>query len=201
MVDYKQKYLEIRNILIKSVDIAYRQGYEMGTKDAQLQQMQQMQDQQAAMAEAQGGGAAAMYGPQGGAPIQGEVPKNQKEDTAESQDIPNVGGLQIGSQNELDQHIQSLENIVSKGEQIDLETLKKSIESLKNYSSSLKSKKNQSISLPPRVSKVLSPDQKTQLSMQEMILNNVLEKWEKESRQAASDITSTLTGILKKHEH
>jgi hypothetical protein len=44
-IDYKEKYLDLRDKFLKSTDVAWRLGYEQGLKDSQIQQAQQQQQQ------------------------------------------------------------------------------------------------------------------------------------------------------------
>lgn len=52
-IDYKDKYLDLRDKFLKSTDVAFRLGYEQGLKDAQQQQAQMQVQQQQQMAQMQ----------------------------------------------------------------------------------------------------------------------------------------------------
>lgn len=199
-VDYKQKYYALRDQMIRSVDFAYRMGYEAAAKEAQIQQAQ-MQAQQAQMqAQAMQAQMQQMQGqigqeqPQDGAP---EEQMMQEQGAPDEQVAPEQMG-QDGS--ELDQHIQALEEAISKSEGDVKESLQKSLDVLKK-TQNLISKDPSPFKLTKAASDKLSLKQKEQLSMQQEILNNVLTKWEKEGQEAISNINQSLGYVLTKHEH
>jgi hypothetical protein len=197
-VDYKQKYYALRDQMIRSIDFAYRSGFEAAMKEAQVQQAQmQMQQMQAQMQQMK---AAQMQAPGAEMPEENQMPEGGDEaQMAEQGQMEQEGG------SELDQHIQALEEAISKSEGKAKESLEKALVALKKsseYSHSHRlSKEAVPFKLSANASKKLSSEQKEQLSMQHKILNDVLAKWEKESQEAVSDINRSLNQVLVKHDH
>lgn len=170
-IDYKAKYYALRDKLIRVMDFSYREGYEAGTKDAQmnsLMQQQQQQQQQAAMAQQQ----SQMMGEQQGQ----EMPQETSQEAAP----------EAGPSEDMDEYIQELESLVSKGE-ISSDDLKKSLEKIKAHSVKLKRPKPLR-KLSAQVSKNMPQSGKEALTKQHLIVENVLKKWEEESQQAISDM-------------
>lgn len=199
-INYKQKYLELKQKYMNAVDTAFRLGYEQGSSDAQQQAMQdQMAAQQAAEeAAAQGGG---MPGEEGGAPAEGAPGEEQAPESA------NPGG------SELDQHIAQLESMLGKSELTgeDLAELKKSVDSLKQGIEIRKSEKAikgiakalktpKSFQLSKTAAANLTPTAKAAVSMQEKIVTDVMKAWEEEEQLAKGGISGILAkeGLLKK---
>jgi hypothetical protein len=194
-INYKQKYLELKQKFKDSVDTSFRLGYEQGQNDAQMQQMQEAQAQQAAMEQAQaaGQGQPGQPGQEGGAP--GEQP-------------PTEGAAQSGQPagSELDQHITQLESMLGKSELTgeDIQELKKSISALKQgvelkksdiaIESIVKSLKKSQTIKPMRESAVhnLNPTAKAALTMQEKIVGDIMKTWAAEESKAPSSITAIL---------
>lgn len=204
-IDYKQKYYALRDQMIRSVDFAYRMGYEAAAKEAQIQQAQmQVQAMQAQQAQMQ---AQAMQAQQ--AQMPGQIGQEQPQDsTAEEQMMQEQGAPEEQSEpeqpeqggSELDRHIQALEEAISKSEGDLKQSLQKSLDVLKK-TQNLISKDPSPFKLTKAASNKLSLQQKEQLSMQQEILNNVLNKWEKEGQEAISNINQSLGYVLTKHEH
>jgi hypothetical protein len=167
-IDYKAKYYALRDKLIRVMDFSYREGYEAGAKEAQMNSLMQQQQQQAAMAQQQ----AQMMG--------GE----------QEQEMPQEAGQEAtpeaGPSEDMDEYIQELESLVSKGE-ISSDDLKKSLEKIKAHSVKLKRPKPLR-KLSAQVSKNMPQSGKEALTKQHMIVENVLKKWEEESQQAISDM-------------
>ncbi len=205
-IDYKQKYQELKNRFMSSIDSAWRDGFENGLQQAQLDQVAQQQAQADQMAMAANGQ------PQPGQP--GEEDQSPEGRPGQGQD-----NGQPQSQNpngdELDQHIQKLESMLGKTEinPMELGDLKKTLADIRslqvqiNLTKSLESIKNtkmtplkKSISFSPRVQTNLPEPAKKALSLQENIVKDVFAKWEKDEQQAASQIGSILNvdGIVKK---
>ena len=168
-VDWKSKYVELRNMTKESMDVAWRMGYEQGSKDAKVDSMQQQmqaqqeQAQQMMQAQAQGhqqGADAAMQGQQAGA-----------DQAQEQQDQAQQPG-----NDEVGQAIGELEQIVNKfeGNSEQLEELKKSMDKIKN------SHKVRSISFLLNA----KPSDHKEISHQESIVEGVLKKWEAEESSA-----------------
>lgn len=223
-VNYKDKYLQLRQRFEESVDVAFRLGYEQGAQAAQMQQMQdqaqQMADQQAAEAQAaaQGG-----IGPDGqpvggGAPGQeGEQPGAQIQDDSRGvgQQAAGSGGLNAGG-SELDQHIGELEGLMAKAEYgtENWEVLKKSLDGLKNIKVSIDLKKNEvliksigenlkkkkPLVLNPRAKHNLNDNSKAALSLQHKIVEGIMDTMDKEAKGLPTQISEILRseGLSKK---
>ena len=204
-IDYKQKYQELKNRFMSSIDSAWRDGFENGLQQAQLDQAAQQQAQADQMAMAANGQ------PQPGQPgEEGAAPGEEAEqgETGQPQS-QNPNG------DELDQHIQKLEGMLGKSEidAFQLQDLKKTLSDIRslqvqiNLTKSMASIKNtrmtplkKSQPLSPRVQANLPEPAKKALSLQEKIVADVFSKWEKDESQAASSISDILNvdGIVKK---
>lgn len=204
-IDYKQKYQELKNRFMSSIDSAWRDGFENGLQQAQLDQANQQQAQADQMAMAANGQ------PQPGQP--GEEVAAPSEEAGQGE----AGQPQSQNPNgdELDQHIQKLESMLGKSEisSSDLGDLKKTLSDIRslqvqiNLTKSMASIKNtrmtplkKSQPLSPRVQANLPEPAKKALSLQEKIVADVFSKWEKDESQAASSISDILNvdGIVKK---
>jgi len=194
-VDYKGKYLAMRQKLISSVDAAYRMGYSDGAKKAQLDAMaqqaqQQMQQGQQMMQQAQEQQAQMQQQQQPQDP-------NQEQMAQEAQQQQDQQQMQQQDQGptEMDQHIAELESIVNKSEGFDVSELMKSIDRLK---SSQKAQKPFSVSFTHN----MSENSKRDLSMQEKIVGDIFKKWESEEQKTQSEIGTILgvEGLLAKKE-
>ena len=190
--DWKTKYLDIRAKLKEATDVAYRLGYERGMKDgtqaAQMQAMAQQQQQQAAMM--QGGGM-----PPGQDPSQGQDPSMQQgQDPAmmqggdPSQDPSMQGAAPApeemgdeGGGSELDQHINELQSLVSKGEKPSVVNIRKAVEALAGI------RKHQKNVWQAKVEKIV-PAQKA-------VVDNILKKWEKEAKKPSEGLEE----LIKQH--
>lgn len=127
-INYKQKYFQLKERFMSSVDTAFRLGIEQGMQQAQQQQMEQQAQEQAALEQA-----AAAGQNQPGQPGQdGEAP-GQPGEGAPGEDQPPASAHPEGS--ELDQHINQLESMLGKSEAgSDLhKELKKSLDGLKVF--------------------------------------------------------------------
>ena len=175
-LDYKQKYLEMRSKLLESTDVAYRLGFEEGYKlaqqEAQAQMMQQQQEQQAMMAQQE----AAMQG-QEGEPSpeemammeeQGMMPEQMPEQMP-PEELPPEELQQPQNATELDEHIAELENLVAKGEKPSLINLRNKVEELKTLRKAQK--------------ETFKRKQQATTISQKKLVNNILEKWEKEANE------------------
>jgi hypothetical protein len=155
-IDYKKKYYSLRSRYISAIDLAFRSGYEQGYTDGTQQQQQQV------MAGMQGMGA-----PQGG---EGQ-PQGAPEGAPEG--APQGGG-------EMDQYIQTLEELVSKGEP-SMDDLKKSIQDMKMAQMSKR--------VASSGYKNLNHKAKQAVSMQEKIVNDLMTKWEEQEKTTAQTLT------------
>ena len=173
--DYKVKYLDIRSKLIESVDLAFRDGYEQGMKEGQqaAQQQQMMQQQQAEQQMMQQQG---MAPGEEGMPPEGQMPE---EGAPPEEGMPPQEDGQAGS--ELDQHIDELQSLVAKGEKPSLVELRKTVLELADL------RKTQKDSWKKK--------RETVVSSQKSFVDDILKKWEKETK----DVTEDLEDIIKQH--
>jgi hypothetical protein len=153
-VNYKQKYLELRQKYMNSVDVAFRLGFEEGAKQSQLDNAGQQMAQAQAEKEASAGAAAAPGQPPKennnsapGTPDQGSGPDKSGSPSIQPKPVEGApaakpdGSPMKESENpagsELDQHIAKLESMIQKSEN-PAEDLKKSLDELKELSKNLK---------------------------------------------------------------
>lgn len=178
--DYKQKYLQLRAKYLEAADVSFRLGYEQGMKDAMMQQMQQqMQMQQEAEA-------AAMQGAQEGELSPEEQAQMEAESGAPMEEAPPEAADQEGMSNsmgsELDQHIEELASLVAKGEKPSILSMREKVDELVSLRKSQKQK--------------MSGKMKQNVSAQKSFVDNLLKKWETESKDTVSDLEE----IIKQHE-
>ena len=188
-VDYKQKYLDLRQKFVKMCDRYYRIGMEEGLEKGQIQaQMEamQQQQQQAAMAAQQAamqGGGQPEIDPETGEPIPpqegGEMPP-EAAGMAEEPMPPEAMGQEGGS--ELDSAINELESLVAKGEKPKVTDLRKAVMNVVGI------RKAQSTKLKPSHKKVV-------VSKQKDLVNSILKKWEDEANSKKS-VTADLEKII-----
>jgi hypothetical protein len=100
MIEYKQKYLQLRSKFIKAVDVAFRAGYEKGLKESKLLTLNQQMDTN------NGGGIDFNTNNTG--------VENRGINT--SNDNNNIYDNNLENSSELDNSITELENLVAKGE-------------------------------------------------------------------------------------
>lgn len=180
-IDYKAKYYALRDKLIRVMDFSYREGYEAGLKEAQVQQIAQQQQEQQAMLQQQAQMAAQQQQQAAGEMPQEEMPQEE---------VPQ----EEGPSEDMDEYIQELESLISKNEG-STEDLLKSIEKIKSHRLSVKLNRPKPIKkFSLKASKNLPQGAKEALTKQHMIVENVLKKWEEESQQAISDM-SRLIGV------
>ena len=149
-VDYKQKYLDLRSKFVKSCDLYYRTGYEDGVKDGtQQSQMPQPQPE---------------INPETGEPV--SPSENQMINREQLEENPQ-------DQNELDNHINELENLVSKGEKPKVTDLRKIVDTIANIRKSQKEKLN-------------SNHKQVVVSKQKELVDNILKKWEKDANERST---------------
>jgi hypothetical protein len=194
--DWKMKYQEIRGKLKEATDVAWRLGYERGMKDgtqqAQMQQMAQMQQQQAAM---MGGGQPGQPGAPGQDPMAGGDPMAQGaaggmppgaeeggDDAQMGMGAPDeAGGEEAGGGSELDNHINELQSLVSKGQKPSVVDIRKVVDNLAGI------RKHQKDSWAKKVNKIVPAQKK--------VVDSILKKWETESKRPSSEIEA----IIKEH--
>jgi hypothetical protein len=182
--DYKVKYLDLRAKLLESTDVSYRLGYEDGLKEGQqAAQQQQMEQQMMEQQQAAAMGGAMPPGAEGGAPpppgMEGEMPPEEM-----GAQMPQAGGEEDMGEaegSELDQHIGELESMVQKGEKPLVSDLRKAVESLSTLRKSQKAKKSQ------KVQRVVSS--------QKSLVDNIMKKWENESKNVGENLES----IIREH--
>lgn len=192
-VDYKQKYQELKQRFMNAVDVAWRDGYEHGAKDAQTEQAQM--DQQNAMAMDQ----AAMAAQAGGQP--GQEGQEGAENPEEQAQPP---GSEHPDGSELDQHIQKLESMLGKNEfqESDVSDLKKTLNEIKLYQGQIaltkslesikKAKMRKPFFVAPKAKANLPENHKKTLTKQEETVAKMMKSWEEEEKRAAKDIKNIL---------
>lgn len=191
-VDYKSKYLDLRQKFMKMCDRYYRMGMEEGLQQGQIQaQMEQMAQQQQEMAAQQAAmqGGAPQIDPQTGEPIppeQGGAPMPEQggegmpPEMAEMGEEPMPEGAEGGS--ELDAALGELEQLVAKGEKPKVTDIRKAAEKL------LDIRKAQTAKMKPNHKKVV-------VSKQKDLVNGILKKWEDEANSKKS-VTADLEKII-----
>lgn len=197
-IDYKKKYLELRNILMSSIDKAYQAGYVNGSKEAQadfMQQQAQQAQQQAAAAQE-----AAMKGGQGGPQDTAQDPMNQA-----TQQAADAQEGQAGS--DLEAGIAALEQELGKSE-VDKEMILSQLDFLNKSLSRMKEarelkKTAQRISDLKKVKEMKAPMRKSEISVQntqkkavneqQKLVDSILSKWEEEAEDTAETLATSLT--------
>jgi hypothetical protein len=179
-VDYRTKYKEMKAKMLESVDVSYRLGYEQGfkeaTQEAQMAQMQQQQQEAAAMQQAAMGqdpnaqqdpnamGAEGGMPPEaGGEPMGGQMPPEDMGQEGE----PEQGG-------ELDQYLAELENMVSKGEKPSVIDLRNKVTEIATLRKSQKER--------------MKSNRQQVVSAQKSIVDNLIKKWGSKTEETSEDI-------------
>jgi len=177
--DYKTKYLDLRSKFLESSDVAYRLGYGDGLKEGAqaAQQQAQMEEQQAQMMAAQGG---MPPGAEGGMPEQMPGEEGATDMAAPQSGPEDDAGMGEGEASELDSHIGELENLVAKGEKPSVLDMRKAVEKISSMRKSQKTIKEKG---------------ERNSTAQKRVVNNILKKWENETK----DVTDGLEDILKTH--
>jgi hypothetical protein len=208
IVDYKQKYLELKNRFMSSVDESWNDGYRHGMVDAQTEQAQQQSQQSDAMAQQAAGAQPGQpgEGEEGAAPeAEGQPGAEQAPPTSQN---PN-------GDDELGKHIEQLETMLGKSEisPLDLQSLTKTLNDIRSLQVSINltksmeairgsklAKSQKPISFSAKTKANLPEAGKKALSLQEQIVGDIFKKWEKDSDQIVSGIGSILNveGITKK---
>ena len=176
-VDYKKRYDDLKLKFLRSLDISWRLGYEQGLKDSQIEQMNQQMNQQNMMAQGQPqqdqySAQQEQYSAQQGQDGQdGGVPSEQDVlgHTDEGQNVQE-------NQDEMGGHLDELEAAIGKSELSpkDVNKLQKAIATLKAFSQ--------------RVSDNLPENSKKTHSLQQKIVENILDKWDNESKKSGGKI-------------
>lgn len=213
VVNWKAKYMELKSKFMESVDVAFRLGFEQGAQQAKqdnvMQQQQQQQD--LAMAEAQGmntgpGGPSGFGGDEQSANPGSEGPGATMPagpgKGIEQPDSANPGG------SELDQHIEKLESMLGQPGSNN-EMIKSLVGDLKNLQKSIsfKNEMRKSAQAIPEIAKALhkpkfkigvqashnmNQNAKNAVTMQHKIVEDIMEKWESEEKDAHKDILAQL---------
>lgn len=201
-IDYKSKYMNLKAKFMNTTDLAWRLGYEQGLKDAQLDQLQQQQMQNDAMAQSQAG--ASQLGQESADPT-----KPEEQPTPISQ---NPNG------DELDQHINKLESMLGKSEisSLEIQDLKKTLSDIRslqvqiNLTKSLEGIKNTKLAksqapfkLTPKLEANLTPPAQKALTLQHKIVGDIFKKWSNDESKTSNEISSILDleGIIKRDDH
>jgi hypothetical protein len=226
-VNWKAKYMEIKTKWMESVDVAFRLGFEEGSKQASqdnaMQQQAQAQDQMNAMPGGAAGGQSpdptqangpAQPGDSAAAPMPGgATPKEQPKSAEPLAESEHPDG------SELDQHIAQLEGMLSKSEigEQERSELMKSVEGIREFrrnqaqQSELK-KSYEAISgiakalhkpgfkMSVQAQHNLGANAKQAVGMQEKIVSDIMQKWENEEATASRGILAQLgiEGLTKK---
>jgi hypothetical protein len=183
-INYKQRYDDLKIKFLRSTDVAWRLGYAQALKDSQLKQMQQQLQQ--AQQQAQAAQQSAMMQSQGGQ--NGEQPEvgadgQPIQDDAQfqsQQDGTDENGAQAAqppqANDELGAGIDELESAMGKAELSDEDRskLQKALSAIKSFS--------------PRVSANLDDNSKKTHTMQQKIVDNILSKWDNESKKSTNNI-------------
>jgi hypothetical protein len=228
-VNYKQKYQELKSKYMNAVDVAFRLGFEEGSKQSQMDQAnQQMQDAAAAQQAPGAAGEDPSQNNNGapGTPNQGAAgadksgaPSIQPNPVEAVPPASPTGAPMKESEHpegsELDQHIAKLEGMLAKSEEPN-EDLKKSLDELKEIRNGMlfREEMKKSTEAISEIAKAMHKPQfkfgvqashnlnhsaKASVTMQHKIVNNIMEKWEKEEAKGHKDILSALSveGITK----
>ncbi len=226
-INWKKKYEEIKAKWMETVEVSFRLGFEAGaqqaSQDAQQQQMQQAQDQANQISGGANGGQSPDEQQANGPAQPGDDQSSPMPGGATPQQAPQPAEPMAESEHpdgsELDQHIAELEGMLGKSEigPDDMGKLLKSVEGLRSFRKSqleqIELKKSyQAISgiakalhkpafkLGVQAQHNLSSNAKQAVSMQEKIVNDIMQKWELEEKAASKSILDQLgiQGLTKK---
>lgn len=178
--EWKIKYFDLKQKFLDATDTAYRLGYEQGAKDTQIEmQAQQMAQQQAQQAAMQDG---AVGVDENGNPVDemgNPVDPNQMSPEMQDQamqeggeELPPDVDPEVSQQ--LDNHINELESLVSKGEKPKVTDLRKVVDGLVSLRKSQKQKWKKNV--------------EKRSSAQKSLVDGILAKWEKESKDVTKDL-------------
>lgn len=182
-LDYRAKYKELKAKLIESTDVAYRLGFEAGLKQAMQDQAQmqiQQAQQQAMQMQAMMGGGQEMS-PEQQAQMQdsGDMPASEAQMPMQDQmQDMEMQDEQAGSGSELDQYINELEGLVAKGQKPNVLDLRKVVTELADL------RKNQKAKMKENKPQVISAQKK--------LVDNILKKWELESKMTVDNLEDTI---------
>jgi hypothetical protein len=221
-INYKQKYQELKAKYMNAVDVAFRLGFEEGSKQSQMDQANQQMQEQAAAEQAGGQpgepGAENNNGApgtpdQGAAPDKSGAPSVQPSPAEAAPGAPTAGGAPMKESehpegSELDRHISELEAMIKKSEEPN-DDLQKSLDMIKSIRENMifREEMKKSSEAIPAIAKALHKPQfkfgvqaahnlsstaKSSVSMHHKIVNSIMEKWEKEESKAHKDILSAL---------
>lgn len=196
MENFKLKYLELRNKFLESTDLAYRLGYERGLKDSQVQQMQQqvqMAQQQAKQAQQMMGQQQNQNNPNQG----GQMPPQDVSNMPQDQNAPTMAqdgqpvvdnqgliqptapqGQDFEEPTELDQYLNELEDLVSKGEKPKVLDLRKKVDEI--------------ITLRKAQKEKMKNNKKEIVSSQKKLVDSILTKWETEAKKGIDNLEDAL---------
>jgi hypothetical protein len=226
-INWRAKYLEIKAKWMESVDVAFRLGFEEGSKQASqdnaMQQQMQAQDQMNSISGGAEGGqspdptqanGAAQPGDDESAPMPGgATPKEPPQPAVPMEESEHPDG------SELDQHIAQLEGMLSKGELGDEERseLRKSVAGLRSFrknqvqqielkksyeaiSGIAKALHKPAFKMNVQAQHNLTANAKQAVGMQEKIVTDIMQKWEQEEAMASKGILAQLgiEGLTKK---
>lgn len=227
-VNYRNKYHALRLKFVESMDMAFRLGYEQGQKDAMVDQAAQAQQDAAAMQanengeqpgeEGQESGQNGESGQESGQPGQEGPQPGQQAPSPSGMQSSAIPGAPQGS--ELDQHINTLESLVS-SKDAPPEEIKKSLDAIKMFKSKVdlynglaksqkaipaiaKALKSASPKNAFRMSTVashnLNANSKEALTKQHEIVSDVMKTWAQEEAKVAKSVSNIMAveGLSKK---
>ncbi len=179
-LNYKQKYLDIRDKMIEAIDVAFRDGYALGLEKGETQaaQQQQAEQEQAMMQEQQA---------MGGMPGEGGMPDEEAAAMGEEAEGGMLGGDEMMDPEagvpgqggtELDDSIGELEGLVQKGEKPKVSDLRKAVEKLSGIRRNELSKANKR--------------QKKINSAQSQFVSSILKSWDEKSKDVTEDLEETI---------
>ncbi len=190
-VNWKLKYQELKSKYISSIDLAWRLGYEEGSKSAQQDQAQQ---QLAALQ-----------------PGQDKALPDQSEQSPEQPEAPSQPSQQDPQGSELDKAITELESLLGKSE-FTPEDLQKAMGTLKSLKQEQELKKSSeaikgivkalhkpAFKITQEMNHNLSNNAKASLNGQEKIVNDIFKAWAEQESKASKDIKNILEveGLIK----
>lgn len=179
--DYKQKYEELKAKFMSSVDQAFRLGYEQGMQKAQQESMQQPM-------------------PEETVPGQENVQPGTEEENGSELDsyISQLEGM-VGNKDAKEEDIKkTLHGIkIFRKKQLEQIELKKSAQAIPEIAKALH---KPSYKANVQATQNLTDNAKKAVTMQQKIVTDIMEKWEKEEIKAAKDIKTAIEieGLLKK---
>lgn len=206
MINWKQKYLELKSKYMNAVDMAFRLGYEQGSTDSSMEAQSMANATPAPQSPSNpeptskpNNNDAPGTPDQGNAPDKSGAPSVQPTSSPDGQPDSSEPISENPEGSELDQHIAKLESLVAKSESLNLEELNKTINDLKNLQKSVKPHSHVSRALHTPEFKLslqaqhnLDNNSKATLTMQHKIVQEALNKWEEEEKRANKNILDSL---------